>query len=119
MKKNLSIIGVIILAIIVIIIALITYSYVESIRKKPDSEITDFIKGIVIDIRKNNSIKYNNEMYPIFDVVIQNERNEINELKMFFYNLYPPMQENEYRFFYEPIIKNTTSIYRIVRVEMI
>jgi hypothetical protein len=119
MKNNLGVIGIVILAIIVLIVALITYTYVESIRNRPDDEISDFLKGNLFDITEKDTIEYNNDVYRLFEVTLTNPENETRSYDMFFYQLYPPMEQLDYRFYYEKINLQNTTIYRIVRVDMI
>jgi len=119
MKINLGIIGVIILAVIVLIIASLTYAYVESIRIKPDNEITDYLEGNVKKILETDIIEYNDEEYPLFEVTLLNNSNITNIYEMFFYQLYPPLENMDFRFYYEEISVNTSQIHRIVRVVII
>lgn len=119
MKSNLGIAGIVILAIIILITASLTYSYVESIRIKPDNEISDYIQGRLINIIKIDDIEFNDQTFSLFQVSIKNKSNDTLDYTLFFYNLYPPMKNLDYKFFYDTLQKDEEQIFRIVRVEMI
>ena len=118
-KTHLGIIGVVILAIIVLIIASITYAYVESIRVKPDEEINTFIDGTIMSISENSTIEFKDEEYLLFDVEIQNESNAIQKYSMFFYHLYPPLDGFDYKLYYDNVSIESSEFYRIVRVDIL
>ena len=109
----------VILAIIVLIIASITYAYVESIRVKPDDEINTFLKGIIIEISEEQTIEFNDEAYLLFDVVLENSSNKTSSYPMFFYKLYPPLEGLEYKLYYDKVTIESSTLYRIVRVDLL
>ena len=118
-KTNLGIIGVVILAIIVLIIASITYAYVESIRIKPDEEINTFIEGKILSISSNSTIEFKDEEYPLFIVELQNSSNISQSFSMFFYHLYPPLDGFDYKLYYDIVTIESLKFYRIVRVDLV
>lgn len=118
-KNNLGIIGVVILAIIVLIIASITYAYVESIRIKPDEEINTFIVGKILSISRNSTIEFKDEEFLLFNVEIQNKSNITKSYSMFFYQLYPPLDGLDFKLYYDIVNIESSTFYRIVRVELI
>jgi hypothetical protein len=109
----------VILAIIVLIVASITYAYVESIRVKPDEEITTFLKGKILDVRENRTITYKDDEYRLFDVFLQNNSQINTSYPMFFYNLYPPLDGMSYQLYYDKVTIESTTMYRIVRVDLL
>jgi hypothetical protein len=119
MKRKLGIIGVIILAIIILIVASITYSYVESIRIKPVSEISDHFEGIVLEIMKEDIISYHKKEYQVYNVKILHPDNKTISYDMFFYDLYPPLENLNMQLYYDYITLESESFYRIVRIELI
>ncbi|RLF57486.1 MAG: hypothetical protein DRN27_07665 [Thermoplasmata archaeon] len=78
MKKKLGIIGVVVLGILVLFIAAITYSYVEGIRNKQISEITDYLDGSITGIQENNTILFNDHHYNVYSVTLKDNQNETN-----------------------------------------
>lgn len=119
MKKKLGIIGVFILAILILFIASITYSYVESIRNKPINEIKDFLDGTITALQKNHTILFNNHQYQIYTVTLKDTQNETKLYNMIFYNLYPPHEDIAFRLYYDLISSGNEGVYRIVRVDML
>ena len=119
MKKKLGIIGVVILLILILFIASITYSYVESIRTKTINEITDYLDGTITDLQENNTIQFKDEKYQIYTVTLRDNNNETNTYNMIFYDLYPPHEEIFFRFYYDLISQSEGEVYRIVRVDIL
>jgi len=119
MKKKLGIIGVVILVILILFIASITYSYVESIRTKTINEISDYLDGTIIDLHENNTIQFKDEKYQIYTVTLRDNNNETNTYNMIFYDLYPPHEEFFFRLYYDLISQSEGDVYRIVRVGII
>ena len=119
MIKKLGIIGVVILLILILFIASITYSYVESIRNKTINEITDYLDGTITDLHENNTILFKNKNYQKYTVTLRNNNNETNIYNMVFYNLYPPHEEISFRLYYDLISQSDDNVYRIVRVDIL
>jgi hypothetical protein len=117
--KITGIIGVIIITFIVILIASITYSHVESIREQQNEKNNLYIDGYVSNIESNRTIYINKSPLTIWKVTLSEHSREMNttEYLMIFKETYPPHSDLYLRFYYSKIQQNEIEYLLITAIE--
>ena len=116
--KFTGIIGVIIITILVIIIASLTYVRVESLREEQMRTHNQFFEGVVISINQSGSIVYNDNTKTVWTVILSNNSNE-KSYSMIFDETYPPQSDLSLRFYYKTYNYDDESYYVITSLNLI
>ena len=105
--KITGVVGVIIVTFIILIVASITYSHVESIRKQQNEKKDLFINGYVENLTKKETITLNKSPVTVWKVTLseQSSENRPNYL-MIFEETYPPHPDVYLRLYYTKLTKD-------------
>mgnify|MGYP006273240883 FL=1 len=105
--KITGVVGVIIVTFIILIVASITYSHVESIRKQQNEKKDLFINGYVENLTKKETITLNKSPVTVWKVTLseQSSENRSNYL-MIFEETYPPHPDVYLRLYYTKLTKD-------------
>lgn len=119
--KITGIIGVIIITFIIIIVASITYSHVESIRKHQDNRKDLFIDGYVENVTKKGTITLNKSSVTIWNVSLSDQSMPGNNsnVQMIFEETYPPHTGIYLRFYYKKMTQDNSDYLWITDVDVI
>ena len=119
--KITGVIGVIIITIIIILVASITYSHVESIRKQQDNKKDLFINGYVENMTKKGTITMNKSPVQLWNVTLsdQSSPKNISNYLMIFEETYPPHPAIHLRFYYSKITQVNINYLWITDIESI
>ena len=117
--KITGIIGVIIVTFIIIFVASITYSKVESIRETQNNKADQFFEGSIIHINKNTTIQIDKSTIPYWIVTLRDESNESTSYPMIFEDTYPPLQNISLRLYYRTETVDDETYFWITQIEQI
>jgi heme/copper-type cytochrome/quinol oxidase subunit 2 len=112
-----GVIGVIIITFIVIFVASLTYSQVESIREAQNKKTDQSIEGSITSIHKNTTIEIDGSLIPYWTVTLTDSSSENNMYHMIFEDTYPPLQNMPLRFYYRNVPKDDTTYLWITQIE--
>jgi len=116
--KPSGILGVIIITFIVIFIASITFSHVESIREAQNQKKDQFIEGTITSIQENNTVKIENTVVTSWTVILSDQgESTTGTYQMIFEETYPPLTGLNLRFYYSTIIKDNSEYLWISQIE--
>ena len=118
--KPSGILGVIIITFIVIFIASITFSHVESIREAQNQKNNQFIEGTINSIQENNTVKIENTVVTFWTVILSDQgESTTSTYQMIFEETYPPHTGLNLRFYYSPVEKENNTFLWITQIERI
>lgn len=119
--KITGVVGVIIVTFIIIIVASITYSHVESIRKQQNEKKDLFIDGYVENLTKKGTVTINKSPVTMWKVTLLDQslpQNKSN-FQMIFEETYPPHTGVYLRFYYTKITQENIEYLWITDIESI
>jgi len=116
--KFTGIIGVIVITILVVIIASLTYIRVESLREEQMKKHNQFVEGLVISINKTGSINYEDTNQTVWTVILSNNSIE-NSYLMIFDETYPPQTGLSLQFYFDRFVQDNNQYYVITSVNII
>jgi len=116
--KPSGILGVIIITFIVIFIASITFSHVESIRESQNQKKDQFIMGTITSIQETNTVKIENTVVTFWTVILSNQdESTTSTYQMIFEETYPPLAGLNLRFYYSTVEKENNTFLWITQIE--
>ena len=110
--KFTGILGVIVITILVIIIASLTYIRVESLREEQMRIANQHVEGMVSVVNKTGSINYNEQTFDVWSITLTNG-SASNSYQMIFDETYPPQTGLNLQFYYDVINQDDTEYYLI------
>jgi len=116
--KFTGIVGVIVITLLVIIIASLTYVRVESLRQEQIKMDTMFIEGMVSNITQSGTISYHGSDVIVWNITISkiNDVRENQSYNMIFDETYPPHSGLNLRFYYSEFIQNDQTYINVTSV---
>jgi hypothetical protein len=116
--KFTGIVGVIVITLLVIIIASLTYVRVESLRQEQIKMDTIFIEGMVSNITQSGTISYHGSDMIVWNITISkiNDVWENQSYNMIFDETYPPHSGLNLRFYYSEFTQNDQTYINVTSV---